>query len=86
MISQAPTTLPNYDNNDRNCQPCKIECFDFEACKKWFDDRVTKYDDHVEITKSDGSKSYVLARTQYYYDRLNDLPEFWGFFPRTFLP
>ena len=29
---------------------------------------------------------FALARTQYYYDRLDDLPNFWGFFPRTFLP
>ena len=28
----------------------------------------------------------ALARTQYYYDHLTDMPDFWGFFPRIYLP
>ena len=28
----------------------------------------------------------AFARTKYYYDRLDGLQDFWGFFPRTYLP
>ena len=43
------------------------------------------YDDHVWIN-STKTGEMVFMRSKYFADKLDDLDDFWGFFPRTFLP
>ena len=71
-------------NADPECNPCTLSCFDYFDCQKWKKEHVIPYEDHLFVNMT--SSQYAFARTQYYYDRLNDLTEFWGFFPRSFLP
>lgn len=39
------------------------------------------YDDHIEL-----GGVFPLLKTAFFFDRLEDLSTFDGFFPRTFLP
>ena len=43
------------------------------------------YDDHLWIN-STATGEMAWMRTKYFMDKLEGLDEFWGFFPRTYLP
>ena len=89
-----PVDPDNPDNDDEylflrregddNCNPCTQDCYNQTACDEWKAQYVKPYDDHIWVNVT--NSTYALARTSYYQDRLSDLDDFWGFFPRTFLP
>ena len=85
----TPTPAPTPDPDDPDadqCNPCNPngECFSREECIIWSRTYVQPYDDHVWLNISNTQMAF--ARTDYYYKHLDDMPDFQGFFPRTYLP
>ena len=78
-----PDDKPETDFNN-----CKPKSWNKEKCKEWYDNNeyFYLYDDHLWLNSTEIGGEMSLIRTKYFSEKLIDMDNFYGFFPRTYLP
>lgn len=80
----VPTPTSDEDYGDETCGPCRPKCFKKEECITKLKGTITTYDDHIVVTSD--WRDMILARSDYYLDRLSGLTDFDGFVARLMVP